>query len=351
MLIRVGDHAGAVKQLARLRALPGAALALIAAGAGWWVHQHVDSVSPHVVAVLVGVLLANLVLARNAALEALLRPGLRVAARHLLRLGIVLVGVRLSVGDVLGLGPGVLVAVFGVVALTFTFTRWLGHRLQLGHGLPLLVATGFSICGASAIAAAEPFSGAREEEVAYSVALVTLCGSLAIALVPLVGRWLGLPTELFGAWVGASVHDVGQVVAAASTRGSEALGVAVVVKLTRVALLAPLLMGVAVAARRHAASVGSAEVGVGARRPPLLPLFVVGFLVAVTLRSAGVVPNSWLDDIKLLETLLLGAGLVGLGAGVDVRRLRALGGRPLLLGLVSWAVVAVSALAAMAIAV
>jgi uncharacterized integral membrane protein (TIGR00698 family) len=305
------------------------------ASLGWWVHRRVDSVSPHVVAVAVGVLLAN-----TGVVGPLLRPGLSVAARRVLRAGIVLVGVRLSLHDVLDLGPRALVAVVAVVAATFFGTQWLGRRLGLGHGMSMLVATGYSICGASAIAAAEPFSDAAEEEVAYSVALVTLCGSLAIVALPPLGRWFGLDAPTFGAWVGASVHDVGQVVAAASTRDSVALSTAVVVKLTRVAMLAPLLAFVAVAARRRAARGAGHAPDAHAERPPLLPLFVVLFLAAVALRTVGAVPEGWLDGIKTLETVLLGAGLVGLGAGVDLRRLRAVGGRPLVLGLASWALVA-----------
>jgi uncharacterized integral membrane protein (TIGR00698 family) len=227
-----------------------------------------------------------------------------------------------------------------VVTATFFGTRWLGRRLGLGHGMSMLVATGCSICGASAIAAAEPFSDAAEEEVAYSVALVTLCGSLAIVVLPPLGRWFGLDSQTFGAWVGASVHDVGQVVAAASTRDTVALSTAVVVKLTRVAMLAPLLAFVAVAARQRAARGEGRAPGIDAKRPPLLPLFVVLFLAAVALRTVGAVPVGWLDGIKTIETVLLGAGLVGLGSAVDLRRLRVLGGRPLVLGLVSWALVA-----------
>lgn len=332
-------HADAVtspRQLSPARHYgPGLAVAAVGAALGWWVHRRFDTISPHVVAVAVGVLVAN-----TGLVGSLLRPGLRFAAKRVLRAGIVLVGVRLSLHDVLDLGPRALVAVVAVVAATFFGAQWLGRRLGLSHGMSLLVATGYSICGASAIAAAEPFSDAEEEEVAYSVALVTLCGSLAIVVLPTLGRWLGLDAETFGAWVGASVHDVGQVVAAASTRDAVALSTAVVVKLTRVAMLAPVLAWVALGARRRAERGEGRAPAADAKRPPLLPLFVVLFLVAVGLRTVGAIPDGWLEGIKTAETLLLGAGLVGLGSAVDLRRLRALGGRPLVLGLVSWALVA-----------
>ena len=323
---------------------------------GLVVHEWWPSVSAHVVAVVVGVIIGNVPLRHERS-----APGLRIAGRHVLRAGIVVLGLRLSLGEIVDLGPGMLVAVVAVVIATFVGTRLLARLLGVPPGFALLVATGYSICGASAIAAAEPFADASEEEVAYSIALVALCGSLAIGVLPAVGGVLGLSSEVFGAWVGASVHDVGQVVAAASTRDHAAVSAAVVVKLTRVALLAPLLGIVAIEAqRRRRATATAAAESADARtadpstdagpRPPLLPWFVVAFLGAAALRSTGVVPGPALAAARHLETLLIGAGLVGLGSQVVWRRLRVLGGRPLLLGAASWALVALTSLAAVQLA-
>lgn len=329
--------------------LPGLGVALLGALIGAVVHGRSNAVSAHIVAVLVGAIIANIGL-----VGPMLQPGLKTAGRRVLRVGIALVGFRLSLGEVLNLGPRALLAVCIVVAVTFTGTRALGRWLGLSSSLSLLVATGYSICGASAIAAAEPFSDATEEEVAYSIALVTLCGSLAIFVLPPLGHLLGMDSQAFGSWVGASVHDVGQVVAAASTRDVVALKAAVIVKLTRVALLAPLLLGVAIAARRRTARAdaesGVASEAVAAKHPPILPLFVVMFLVAVAVRSMGVLSAGSLDGISQIESLLISMGLVGLGSGVRINRLRAVGGRPLVLGLISWVLVAAISFVAVAIA-
>jgi uncharacterized integral membrane protein (TIGR00698 family) len=290
--------------------------------------------------VCVGAIGANVGVVRPALL-----PGVRTAGRRVLRMGIVLVGFRLSIGEVLDLGPRALAAVCIVVALTFTGTQVLGRRLGLSRPLSLLVAVGYSICGASAIAAAEPFSDASEEEVAYSIALVTLCGSLAIVVLPALGHAFGMGSEAFGSWVGASVHDVGQVVAAASTRDETALKAAVLVKLTRVALLAPLLLVVALRSHRSRAAIERAQ------RPPLLPLFVVLFLAAAAVRSSGVVPARALGDISQVESFLISMGLTGLGAGVRIARLRHVGGRPLVLGLISWVLVAAVSYGAVQLAI
>ncbi|MEO6125913.1 MAG: putative sulfate exporter family transporter [Ilumatobacteraceae bacterium] len=321
--------------------LPGLAVAFGLALVGIAVNKVAAAVSPHVVVVVLAALAANIGLIRP-----LHRPGLAFAGKRVLRAGIVLVGFRLSLSEVVHLGPRAILAVCVVVTITFFGTQYLGRKMGLSRSLSLLVATGYSICGASAIAAAEPFSDATEEEVAYAIALVTLCGSLAIGVLPVLGSLLHLSSQTFGSWVGASVHDVGQVVAAASTRDSTALKAAVIVKLTRVALLAPLLTGVAIAARRRTKTTTEETHLETAKRPPLLPLFVGLFLVAIVIRSTDVLSSGLLDAIKQVETLLIGMGLAGLGSAVDIRRLRVLGGRPLVLGVLSWVLVAGAALAA-----
>lgn len=300
----------------------------------------VPSLSPLVAAVAIGAVLANTGLVPEWS-----RPGLHVAAKRLLRIGVVLLGFQLAVGEVLKLGRPGLAVVALVVTTTFFGTQWLGRRIGVSPSLSLLIATGFSICGASAVAAVEGVSDADEEEVAFSIATVTLCGTLAIGALPVLAGSLGLHGTQFGAWTGASVHDIAQVVATASTGGSEALRTAVIVKLTRIVLLAPMVAGITLHRRR---TTGPAEPvddttddRATARRPPILPLFVAGFLVAIALRSASVVPTGWLPSLKTAETITLTAALVGLGSGVQVAKLRRLGGRPLVLALMSWMLIAV----------
>lgn len=312
-------------------ALPGLALVTGGVMLSTGVNRLVPSLSPLVVAVVAGAVLTNVGL-----VPAACRPGADLAARRLLRVGIVLLGFQLAAGDVLRLGLPRLAVVAAVVAVTFMGTRWLGSRLGVNPGLSLLIATGFSICGASAVAAMKGVSDTDEDDVAFSIGLVTLCGSLAILLLPLVRHPLGLDDGAFGAWVGASVHDVAQVVATAASGGATALQAAVVVKLTRVVLLAPMVSSVTILRRRS----GAESIAAGTNRPPLVPLFVAGFLIAVAVRSTGVVPESLLGGLRMVETLVLAAALFGLGTGVRLARLRRLGGRPLLLGLGAWMLVA-----------
>ncbi|MEY9891798.1 putative integral membrane protein (TIGR00698 family) [Catenulispora sp. MAP5-51] len=373
--------------------IPGLALTAGAVVAAWFANRMWPTLSPLTAAVVLGVLAANLL---PASVMTAARPGLQIAAKRVMRLGIVLLGLQLALGDVLKLGWQMLVLVVAVVFATFFGTQWLGRRMGLPGRQPLLIATGFAICGASAVAAMEgvtrrPGESEDDPDPVLAVALVTLCGSLAILVLPLLRGPLGLhDPAVFGHWVGASVHDVGQVVAASSSGGATAVNAAVVVKLMRVAMLAPMVAGTAVAWRRRVAgaqpdeavaapvttSVRSkvlAGVGAGssgssgsaghvdqapaagvaaaatdhpsssAKHPPIVPLFVAGFLAMIAIRTAGALPASTLGAAKQLQDLLLAGGMFGLGTGVRLRELARTGAKPLALGLASWALIASAA--------
>ncbi|MFF4455695.1 YeiH family protein [Streptomyces goshikiensis] len=314
---------------------PGLALATGGAVVAWSIHWLVPAVPMLTASVVLGIAVAHLPRIRTF-VRGTARPGLSLAGRRLMRIGIVLLGLGLGLDQVLRLGWATVAMVVGVVAATFFGTLWLGRKLGLPGDQPLLIATGYSICGASAIGAVSEVSGSDEEDVASSVALVTLCGTLAIAVLPLLQGPLGLSDLAFGRWVGASVHDVGQVVATAQTAGPGALGEAVLVKLMRVALLAPLVAAVAFAVRARRRGVRTAS----GRRPAPVPLFVAGFLAAAGLRATGVLPEAALEWAHTAQEALLAAALFGLGSAVHLPTLARTGGRAAVLGLGAWVVVA-----------
>lgn len=238
------------------------------------------------------------------------------------------------------LGLAGLAVVVGTVAVTFVGTQLLGRLLGISPARSLLIATGFSICGASAVAAMSQVTDADEDDTAVAIALVTLCGSVAIVLLPALRGPLGLNPSEFGRWVGASVHDVGQTVATAN-RVDGALTSAVVVKLSRVVLLAPLVAAVSLAQRRT----GRLRPPASSSRAPIVPLFVVGFLAAIALSSTGVLPGGVLAAAKDFQQVLLVAALVGLGTTIYLPKLRRTGGRGLVLALASWLLVGATAYA------
>jgi uncharacterized integral membrane protein (TIGR00698 family) len=337
----------------------------IAAAAGatllaWAVHSLVPEVPLLTAAVVLGIIVGQLPVLRPA-VAGVLKSGLSLAAKRLMRLGVVLLGLKLSLVDIAGLGWLTITTTVLIVILTFFGTLWLGRRMGLPGHQPLLIATGFAVCGASAIGAMSGVVKAKDEETATPVALVTLCGTLAIGVLPLLWHPLGLTDLQFGHWVGAGVHDVGQVVATAQIAGSAALAVAVVVKLTRVLMLAPLVAGVAVYERRRevvlagpASTPGAAPGSPAAaaettRRPPVIPLFVAGFLAMALVRTLLPVPSAVLEAADLVQTVLLAMALFGLGTAVRLAELLRTGGRALGVGLASWLLIALLALAAVAI--
>lgn len=314
------------------RVVPGLALAL-AVGAGVVVLSRVvPAVSPLLVAILLGAVAANVVEARPS-----LAPGLAVASRRVLRIGVVLLGLQLSLHDITGLGGGVLLLVVAVVTGGVLGTLVIGRLLGVPPMQRLLVACGFSICGAAAVAAVEGVVEADEEDTAAAVAMVVAFGTVMIGLVPALAVALGLAPHAAGVLAGASIHEVAQVVAAGGVLGGGALAVAVVVKLARVLLLAPVLAVVSL--QRRAAGIAEATVasqpGTVSRRPPLVPLFAVGFIAAAAVRSTVPLPLEVLHLAAGAQVLALAAAMFALGCGVRVRTLRRLGGRPLLLGALS----------------
>ncbi|MER7208637.1 putative sulfate exporter family transporter [Streptosporangium sp. NPDC000239] len=337
-----GLLAGPPQVVAVLRLLPGLALTACAVAVAQWAGRALPGVSPAVVAVVLGVALGSLTTP-----PAVFGAGLRFASRRLLRLAIVVLGLQVALPEVLALGwrPLALVAVSTVC--TFALTRWIGPRMGVSPRRSLLIATGVSVCGAAAVAAMHEVADGDDDDVAGAVGVVVLYGSAALVVLPVVARLAGLSPYGLGLWAGASVHEVAQVAAIGATAGGGVLACAVMVKLARVALLAPLVAFTSLTLRRPACDRSRDRSGV--RRPPLVPLFVLGFLAAVAVRSLGVVPVGVVEIVPQVTALSLAAALFALGTGVDLRTL-ARGGRSLALGGLATAVIgAISLIGVLAI--
>jgi uncharacterized integral membrane protein (TIGR00698 family) len=342
--------------------LPGLVAVGLATATVLLASRLVPTVSPLVVALVAGAVVGSLVLGRargrRAAAVAAVRPGVAWTASTVLRSGVVLLGLQLSLPEVLTLGWRGLVVVTTTLAVTFAATLALGRALRVPRTAALLVATGFSICGAAAISAMQGVAArpgrspaeVREDDdaVATALALVTVYGTLAIVALPWLAGLIGLDDDQAGLWIGASVQEVAQVVTAAGSVSAAALATATVAKLARVALLAPVVTGAGlVAARRAGTSRQAADTPAdgGRARVSPVPWFLVGFLVAVALRSTGVVPAVVLDGAALATTVAFTAAMFALGLGVDVPSLLRTGRRSLALGGLSAIVVTTTALA------
>ena len=309
--------------------MPGAILAFVGAALAHRFLSEWLPVSSLLIAIVIGMLIRTFGWVPQWG-----EAGLKWAAKFPLRIGIVLLGLQLALADILGLGWEVLVIVVVTVAVTFTGIRVLGPLFRADRTTSALIATGTAICGASAVAAGSAVldrgDGRDRQErdiagpTATALAVVTIWGTVAMVALPAIGAGLGLGDRPAGVWIGASVHEVGQVVAAGGLVGATALTVATVVKLARVLLLAP-----AVVVLRLIDTAGTAA---GGKRPPIMPWFVVGFLVTVAANSAADIPADTADFIGQITTMLITFAMVGIGAAVDLRKILRTGAPALLLG-------------------
>lgn len=292
---------------------------LLVALATWAVSQVVPLVSPLILALAVGAMVANSTLADVSSVRAC-----RDATTLMLRVGVALLGLRLVVSDVADLGLFAVLLVVVTVVTTFQVTRVVGVRLGLDPQLVSLLASGFAVCGAAAIAAVQDSVKAKEYVVGLAVALVTIHGTVMLAVIPLLGESLRLDDDTIALWAGASIHEVAQVAAAAALIGPGALAVAMSIKLGRVLMLAPVHR---VVTRLH--HTGSASPAHG------IPWFLYAFVAAVLLRATGLVPDEVLTVAHHGSTVLLAAGMFGLGLGVVLKDLWPIPGRAVALSLMA----------------
>jgi len=328
--------------MTRVRWLPGLTLAAVGAAAGYGLHLLLPGLPWLTAALILGVLAGSLPPLRKR-LDGPLAPGLALAGRRLLRLGIVVLGLKLSLVDIARLGLVSILAIVSLVAASFGITWFVCRLFRLEGDQAVLMAAGFSICGVSAVGAMAAARRSREVDTGTPITLVTLYGTLAIVVLPALASLLRLDNRQFGHWVGASVHDVGQVVATAQTAGAVALAVAVVVKLTRVLMLAPIVAIASIQTRRRdSVADASLDASSGAssaassKRPPIVPLFILGFIAAVLVRSLIPLPDALLASADVVQSALLATALFGIGASLRLEQLARSGLRALAAGLVSW---------------
>lgn len=324
-------------QLTGLRAaVPGALISATAVVVAYGVHGLLPGMPVLTVAIILGLLVGQ-VGPLSSHLDRRFKPGLAVAARRFLRIGIVLLGLKLSFQAIAALGWSTIALVFALVLASFVLTWIVGKLARLPGQQALMIASGFSICGVSAIGAMAATTRAQERDTSLPIALVTLFGSLGILLMPLLAPALGLAGADFGTWVGASLHDVGQVVAASQIGGSAALAAAVAIKLTRVLTLAPMVAMASLIVRQRTTPPQAA-------RPPVLPLFVAGFIGVVGVNSLLPVPG-WVHAAgDVAQTLLFAAALFAIGTTIRLTRIARVGLRGILVGAISCVIIGAMAL-------
>jgi uncharacterized integral membrane protein (TIGR00698 family) len=319
--------------------VPGLALsaAIAAAALGLRIIPGTTAFSPMVVAFVIGIVAAALFGSPRTT-----AAGVRFTAKNLLRFGVALLGLQLTIYQLADLGGRMLMVVVAILIATFLFTKWLGIALGVERALAELLAAGTSVCGASAIIATNAVTGAQDQDVGYAVACVSLFGTLSMIVYPLLFGVLHLDVRTYGLWAGSSIHEVAQVVAAAFQIDSLSGQIAVPVKLARVALLAPLVLTLGALRFRRGGASGAPQV----RLQQIFPFFMAAFVLLVALNSAIAIPASWHGWIAQITTFLLTMSLAAIGLETSLRELRHKGVRPILLtGLATLFIAAVSLIA------
>lgn len=319
-------------------------------------------VSGIMMAIIIGLIVGNVV-----QLPAWVKPGIRFSLKRLLKFGIILLGIRLSLSAVVEVGliglPLIVICVSGALVIA----RWLSARLNLSERLGTLIAVGTSICGATAIVAAGPIIDAKEEEITYAVANITVFGILAMFLYPYIAHVLFPTNDLSaGLFLGTSIHETAQVAGGGLIysqlfENEEVLDFATITKLVRNVFMVGIipLMAYDYQRRRNLAQ----EKPLNLRN--LFPMFILGFLLMAFVRTIGdatldqsgdafwlIGAADWdrlVDLIKESAELLLAVAMAGVGLGTSLRELRNLGIKPFYVGFASALIVALLSLSTLAI--
>ena len=279
-----------------------------------------------IIAILLGIIVKNTI-----GVPQVFRPGITFSLKRILRLAIILLGLRLSLPQILAVGPIGLVIVLVTLVSTFIFTCWFGKQIGVDPKLTKLIAAGTSICGASAIVATNGVVESKDKDVAYAVATVTIFGTLSMLLYPLLYNFLQITSQQFGIWCGVSIHETAQVIAAAFQGGETSGELATVSKLSRVMFLAPvvLILGFLSPASKDPSKENNSK-----KLP--IPWFVFGFIALMLLNSVNVFPDGLKKSVTEFNHLLLTISMAGMGLKTSIIEIRQSGIKPLYLGAVSW---------------
>ncbi len=256
-------------------------------------------------------------------------PGIRVAQRPVLRWAVAGLGFRLSLPELARIGGPSLAVVVVSTAAALAFGWWVALRLGVREKLALLLGVGGAICGASAVVAADTVVHGDKRDAPVALGVITLLGTIGIVLYPALYHLLAPGERAYAVWNGASLHEMAQVVAAGFAVSDEAGRVSTVVKLARITLLAPVVIGLGVWLRH-------AHRGDGRARVAPVPWFLVLFVAFAALNSTGWLPASWLEVLRRADLWLLCVGMAGVGLQTGFADLKAAGPRPILAGALQW---------------
>lgn len=290
-------------------------------------------------AIAIGVLIAN-------ALPIIVQQkSLRLSdtSKLCLKGGIILLGASLNLGDIVHTGLGSLPLLAVTMGAGLICALWFGKFIGIDWRMRCLIGIGTTICGASAIAALAPVIRAKAEEITYSITVVFFFNMVAVFVFPALGHLLGLSDNGYGIWAGTAVNDTSAVVAAGFAFSQAAGTTATIVKLTRTTLIIPLVLGFGLALPFMQKDEGDDSQSLVKRVYSAVPIFIILFVLAAAANTAGLI-GSHAMQVQTLGRVVMVVALAAVGLQGHWRAFVGAGSRPLILGLVTWFVVAVSSL-------
>jgi uncharacterized integral membrane protein (TIGR00698 family) len=255
------------------------------------------------------------------------RSGIAFSAKQLLEVAVMLLGASVSFAAIAASGYLLVAAIAATVVIMLAVSYGLSRMLGLPTKLSILIACGNSICGNSAIAAVAPVIGADGDDVASSISFTAILGVLMVLGLPLLIPLLGLSATQYGILAGLTVYAVPQVLAATVPAGIVSTQIGTLVKLVRVLMLGPIVVGLSLVAAHRRKRHADATKAVAISPFKLVPWFIIGFLVLTALRSLQLVPDIVVAPVTKTATILTVLSMAALGLGVDVRVLSTVGGR------------------------
>lgn len=282
------------------------------------------------IAILIGMSIRN-----SIDLPECTQKGITFSSKKVLRLAVIFLGFKLSISQVIALGPASIITILIVSTTTLLFTVWLGKRMGISPNCALLLGSGVSICGASAIAAVDAVVKSREEETAFAIGAITLFGTFFMFLYPCLYGFLHLPDMFYALWAGTSIHEVAQVAAAGAVTEESFKAMATTVKMIRVLFIIPVTLILTFAwfnhdrerDRKFAASVPKRRINI--------PWFALLFFVMVLVNSYAGLPQNVTAGLITFDNWIMTAAMAGLGLDISLKAMAQLDRRAVILGTVS----------------
>ncbi|MED3797278.1 YeiH family protein [Lysinibacillus capsici] len=255
--------------------------------------------------------------------------GISFSSKKLLRFGIILLGMRLNLADIYHAGANVfLIAVINLL-FALIVVYGLTKIFKVDQKLGILTACGTAICGAAAVVAIAPQIKANEKETAVGAAIVALLGTIFTLIYTLLYSIIDLTPTAYGIFAGGTLHEIAHVIAAASAGGNEAIDIAVIVKLTRVALLVPVAIVIGIFYRRMDKSEEKKAFSLS-----IIPWFILGFLAMSAINSLGIIPANVSQALVDTAYILIAMAMAGLGLNVEMKTFKELGVKAFIAGLI-----------------